>query len=215
MSENLNKLEKQFYSDGFRLGMKASENPQRKSLLISSVNEMYSIVDEFIESFLHFARQNNQSADCKRGCSWCCYQPVFALSYEMETLNDFIHLRFDTKQQSGIQKRATAKQQRAENLKGDKLLNSKFPCPLLYEGYCLAYQARPMACRIYLSTRLDTCLKFYNTPEDKNNFPALLQFPMRVGRLLNEGFKSALKSRGTAVDEFRIEKGILQQPETF
>jgi hypothetical protein len=66
-----------------------------------------------------------------------------------------------------------------------------------------------MACRIYLSSNLETCLKFFNTPEDKSNYPALLEFPMRVGRMTNEGFKAALKTNGVIAKEFRIEEKIL------
>lgn len=215
MTEKFNQLEKQFYSDGFRLGMRGTNTTTDNSFLLSAVHEMYSVIDEFIDSLLEFARANNQKTDCKRGCSWCCYQPVFALNYEIETLNDFIKKEFDGQTRSEIHKKANSKQHKLQNLEGGKLLNSKFPCPLLKEGYCLAYKARPMACRIYLSSSLETCLKFFNEPEDKENYPALLQFPMRIGRLMNEGFKSALKSQGIVADEFRIEEGILEQPSTF
>lgn len=215
MTEKLNQLEKQFYSDGFRLGMRASNTTTNNNFLLSSVHEMYTAVDEFIDSLLKFARQNNQNTDCKRGCSWCCYQPVFALNHEIEALNEFLKTEFDSQTRSEIHTKATSKQHILKNLEGEKLLNSKFPCPLLKDGYCLAYKARPMACRIYLSSSLDTCLKFFNEPEDKENYPALLHFPMRVGRLMNEGFKSALKSRGIVLKEFRIEEGILQKPSIF
>ena len=72
----------------------------------------------------------------------------------------------------------------------------------------MAYKARPVACRIYLSSNLNSCLKFYNEPEDKNNYPALLNFPMRAGRLMNEGFKAALKAGGIVAKEFRIEEKL-------
>lgn len=215
MTEKLNQLENQFYSDGFRLGMRGSNTTTDNNLLLSAVHEMYSAIDEFIDSFLQFAKTNNKTTDCKRGCSWCCYQPVFALNHEIETLNHFILQNFDKQIRSEIQKRAASKQSKLRDLKGEELLNSKFPCPLLKDGYCLAYKVRPMACRIYLSTELNTCLKFYKKPHDKENYPALMQFPMRVGRLMNEGFKSALKSQGIVLNEFRIEEGILKNPFTF
>ena len=176
---------------------------------------MYSAIDEFIDYFLEFAKTNNKPTDCKKGCSWCCYQPVFALNYEIETLNHFIRQNFNKQTRSGIQRRELLKQKKLAGLKGDELLNSKFPCPLLKYVYCLAYKARPMACRIYLSTEIETCLNFYNNPNDNENYPALMQFPMRIGRLMNEGFKSALKSNGVVLNEFRIEEGILQKTSDF
>lgn len=211
MKENFNKLEKQFYADGFRLGMEAAESgPFRKNLLVS-VRKMYALIDEFIATLLQFARENNQSVHCKRGCSWCCYQPVFALSYELLVLDDFIQQNFDLQTRTEIESRAASKQKKLAGLSGDRLLDSRVACPLLINGSCIAYEARPMACRIYLSTQLSTCLKFFNSPDDKSNYPALLQFPLRTGRLLNEGFKAALKSKGMEVMEFRIEEAIPAQ----
>ncbi|HDR51600.1 MAG TPA: hypothetical protein ENN90_08265 [Mariniphaga anaerophila] len=61
---------------------------------------------------------------------------------------------------------------------------------------------------IYLSANLESCLYFYEEPENEKSFPALLQFPMRMGRMLNEGFKAALKANGIKVEEFRIEEKL-------
>ncbi|MCA1760065.1 MAG: hypothetical protein LC658_09875, partial [Bacteroidales bacterium] len=110
--------------------------------------------------------------------------------------------------QKQIAARVGEKNKKLEKLSGESLLNSKFPCPLLDNGTCLAYSARPVACRIYLSANLESCLKFYQNPEEKNSFPALLQLPMRLGRMLNEGFKAALKTNGFKVEEFRIEEKL-------
>jgi hypothetical protein len=92
-----------------------------------------------------------------------------------------------------------------------EILNSKFPCPLLENGACSAYPARPMACRIYLSSDVNTCLKFYREPEDETTYPALLDFPMRAGRMMNEGFKAALKAHGINIQEFRIDQKMLEE----
>jgi Fe-S-cluster containining protein len=208
MNINLKELEKQFHADGYRLGMKAVETGFSNEALFAAVKNLHQMVDDLVDSFSEFAERQNQKPACKKGCHWCCHQPVFALEYELDYLRDFISRNFDAETQNRIVFRAAEKQNKLKNLSGDSLLNSKFPCPLLDNGICMAYSARPVACRIYLSANLESCLRFYQKPEDENSIPALLQLPMRLGRMLNEGFKSALKTSGIKVEEFRIEEKL-------
>ena len=202
-------IEKAFYSDGFRLGMDAMKSGSPQSALFESIALMYSVIDEMNDTFLNFAAEQAQPAHCKKGCKWCCYQPIFALNYELDFLNSHLKSSFDDQSLAEIRQRAKLKNDKLNKLQGDNLLNSKAVCPLLIDGACMAYTARPMACRIYLSSDVETCHTFYKTPEDKVNYPALLEFPMRAGRMMNEGFKSALRTNGVLVKEYRIEEKIL------
>ncbi len=208
MKSKENNLFRAFYSDGYRLAMNTLGNPKSKEVLFSAVREMYDQVDELIDSVSELASREKNSIHCKKGCQWCCHQPVFALNYELEYLNFFIKTNFKSDKQKGIRAKAKGKVNKLKGLQKDALLNSKHPCPLLEEGVCIAYEARPMACRIYLSTNVKTCLKFYEQPDDKVNYPALLDFPMQAGRMMNEGFKSALKTSGFKPEEFRIEEKL-------
>jgi Fe-S-cluster containining protein len=198
-----------FYSDGYKIGMKASDKINSKEELYSAIGEMYREIDGLIYSLSVLAENQNNSIHCNKGCHWCCHQPVFALNYELDYLNYFIKNNLEAEKQQVIQKKAQVKMKVLEKLNKDEILNSKHPCPLLEDDACSAYHARPMACRIYLSTNLQSCLKFFNIPNDKKNFPALLDFPMQAGRMMNEGFKSALKTSGYKVEEYRIEERLL------
>ncbi|WP_321996932.1 YkgJ family cysteine cluster protein [Draconibacterium orientale] len=202
-------LEKAFFHDGYQLAMKAIEANMEQEALHQSLKEMYAAIDGLIDSLFVYARQQNQSIHCKRGCSWCCHQPVFALDYELDYLQAFIEKSFDAETISGIAEKAKQKQAKLGHLKGDELMNAKHPCPLLKDKTCMAYDARPMACRIYLSSDVKSCVHFYKHPDDKTTYPALLDMPMRLGRMMNEGFKSALKTNGVEAKEFRIEEKLL------
>lgn len=208
-SSDFKSIERAFYSDGYRFGMKAAENFQSESNFSEVIHELHQLVDDLIQSFSEFATQQNQNIDCKKGCEWCCHQPVFVLDYELFHLNKFIKENFSIEKRDAIREKATQKNKKLTELPENQLLNSKHPCPLLENGACIAYQARPVACRIYLSKNVNSCVRFYNNPEDKTSFPELLDLPMRVGRMANEGFKAALKTSGIQPVEYRIEEKLI------
>ncbi len=208
MTKEINELEKQFFSDGHKLGINLSNAGNRSYTLFPAVKKLFASVDEFNDTFLNFIESHHQKTECRKGCEWCCHQPVYALSYELEFLKNYIAENFSAEKQTEIKKRAEQKRKKLEGLEKEDLLNSKFPCPLLENGSCIVYEARPVACRIYLSTSLKTCLNYFNNPEDQTNFPALLSFPMRAGKLMNEGFKSALKTNGIKAEEYSIEEKL-------
>lgn len=209
MKLNQKNIESAFYSDGYKLGMNVAVSERNQQVLFESVSEMYLAIDGFIDSLSDFAQKQNQRIDCKKGCEWCCHQPVFALDYELEYLSDFIHKNFSKETQKEIRIRAVNKNEKLRFLSETDLFNSKFPCPLLQNGSCIAYSARPMACRIYLSQNVNSCLKFFHHPEDKTSYPELLNLALRTGQMMNEGFKAALKTVGIKSTEFRIEEKLV------
>lgn len=206
--QQLENFEKAFYQDGFNLAMKASEAGMKPQHISAAVQEMYNSIDNLIDSITTLAKQQERPIECKLGCEYCCHQPVFALHYELDFLNSYLQEYFDDDLLSEIKEKAKQKETKLAKLKDNELLNSKHPCPLLNDGACIAYEARPMACRIYLSSNVKTCIRFYKVPNDKNSYPALLDLPMRLGRMMNEGFKTALKMSGVVPEEFRIEERL-------
>jgi len=208
MNINLKELEKQFHADGYRLGMQAVEAGFTQEALQKAVQQLHQVVDEVIEAFYSLAERNNQVPACSKGCHWCCHQPVYAMSYELDFLNQYLKENFSTATLNEIAARSAEKRKKLAVLTGDSLLYSKVPCPLLENGACMAYQARPVACRIYLSSNVASCLQFYHEPAREDSIPALLQFPLRMGKMLNEGFKAALKAHGMNADEYRIDEKL-------
>lgn len=208
MNSDQKQIDKAFYSDGYNFGMEAVSSAIKHKPMFLALKKMHSAIDNLIDTLSDYAKKQGQLIDCKKGCEWCCYQPIFALSYEMEYLNDFVKNNFDSTAQNKIKAKAQQKNNKLKLLTDADLLNSKHPCPLLEKGACVAYEVRPMACRIYLSKNVNTCLQFYKNPENEMSIPALLDFPLRAGRMMNEGFKAALKISGIKVEEFRIEEKL-------
>lgn len=198
-----------FYSDGYQLGQSAAQGGLTTQKLFEAQKTLYQSIDGLIDSLLMLAKKQEIDVACHKGCFWCCHQAVYANSFEIHYLTDHILKNFSKEKQKQILSIATAKNNRTNQLSANDVLKYKSPCPLLENGACLAYEARPMACRIYLSTKLPSCQEFFHHPENKKNYPALMDFPLRTGRMMNEGFRAALKENGIEPAELRLEEGLV------
>lgn len=208
---NANKFsenERILYSDGYRLAQRFIDIGLTTENLFQAIRELYAAIDGLNSSVIAYADKQNLKVACTKGCQWCCHQAVFANSYEIHFLSDFIKGSFSSEEINEMTDRTNKKNNVTATLTDQEVLNYKAPCPLLRDGACSAYAARPVACRIYLSTSLPSCLHFYNHPEDESVYPMLLDFPLRAGRLMNEGFMAALKEKGIELAEFRLEDGL-------
>lgn len=197
-----------FYSDGYRLAQSAIEEGLTNETLFSAIESLYDAIDGLNDSIIALAERQNIKVACFKGCHWCCHQAVFANSYELHFLSEKIKKNFNPEDLSSVIAKTNAKYLITSKLSDEAILKYKAPCPLLKDGACSAYAARPMACRIYLSTKLQTCLEFYYHPENETNFPALIDLPLRAGQMMNEGFRAALKESGIETAEFRLEEGL-------
>lgn len=203
-----NSNEEVFFNDGYQLLKSEIDGKPDKNTIFRAINKMYESVDQLIDSLLEYAEKQGLKAACHKGCEWCCHQAVYANSYEIHFLSEHIKANFQQVEIKKLLNRAKNKNVLVKKLSDVEVLKYKSPCALLIDGSCIAYQARPMACRIYLSTKLETCLKFYNQPDDEKNYPALLDFPLMAGRMMNEGFMEALKENEVETAEFRLEEGL-------
>jgi Fe-S-cluster containining protein len=203
-----------FFNDGYKLCDSYLSIEFNQKNLFAAQKQLYRKIDELISSFSHRVETENNPVDCKKGCTYCCHQTVLAAPYELLYLADFVKHKFREDALALIVTRAENKKSISSKLKIDKLLNYKQLCPLLHPtgGFCRAYQARPMACRIYLSSDVQSCKDDLNSPDDKTIYPKLYDMPLRAGRMMNEGFQSRIrKGRMNNLQAFEstIEEGLL------
>lgn len=204
----MNEQDKTFYRDGYRLVLEYLSSGQKKELLYQAIQNKYEAIDELINALFVYAEKQSIHIDCKKGCASCCKQTVFASSHEFDYLNNYIRKHFSMHEISEIKQKSDRRLQATKDYNQESILNHREDCPLLKDNSCMAYEARPMACRIYLSTSADTCIKHYKTPGNDSIYPALLDFPLRAGQMINEGFIAALKSGNILNQELRMEEGL-------
>lgn len=161
-----------FFKDGYRLGEEAATAMPQEAKLFEAIETMYRAVDDLIDSLLSMGQRQGVTVDCRKGCSWCCHQPVFANSYELRYLARYIRGSFNEQEQEKVHLLALGKNEKTTELTEKEILNYKQPCPLLKDGACTAYPARPLACRIYLSMKVDSCYQFYMAPACTDSYPA-------------------------------------------
>jgi Fe-S-cluster containining protein len=196
-----------FYRDGYRLAHEHLDQGITAANLKKAITQLYQAVDKLLESFLDRSVQEGTPTDCKEGCAWCCHQSVFAVTHEFLFLQDYAQQNLSEEVREHILARAREKVMLSMNKPLDEQLKIRAACPFLDEGSCLAYEARPMACRIYLSSSLRSCKREHDQPGNQESISDLFEFPLLAGRMLNEGFVAYLKQSGLPSSELPIEQG--------
>ncbi len=106
------------------------------------------------------------SAACRRGCGWCCHQPVYVTGIEAAAI--VAHLRAQWPNAWLTQLSALLRQrlQQRATMGGDlAVLRHGMACAFLSEeNDCSIHTTRPLACRGHLSANATTCAEFYADP---------------------------------------------------
>ena len=208
MSYSYGQIDNIFYNDGYQLAEKIIGNEVSNEKFRALTKELFDNIDTLLDAFSLRVKNNNQEIHCRRGCSWCCSQPVFTNEWEAEYLRDFMMRRFTCNKVSEIKKKAEDKNKTTSGLGKKEILRTRIFCPFLENNACSVYPARPMACRIYLSSNLDSCIYDFNNPSDDKKYAQLYDFPLHAGRKMNEGIAAWLEGHEFEVRELRLEEAL-------
>ncbi len=119
---------------------------------------------------LQATHQTKQPLACAAGCSLCCWLRVDVRAPEVFHLAEYIRARFDATALESLMARLTAHRDKVAPLTPFDHATRNVVCPLLQDGRCSVYQARPASCRRHHSTDLNACQFTYDHPTD-------LEFP--------------------------------------
>ncbi|MFW5820427.1 MAG: YkgJ family cysteine cluster protein [Bacteroidota bacterium] len=206
MPYSYSQIDNIFYNDGYQLAERIIGKDKTKNKFRILTKALYENIDTLLDAFAFRIKQNNQEIHCKKACSWCCSQPVFTNDWEAEYLREFIKKSFNKEKISAIKKKAKNKNSIISKRNEKEILLARITCPLLENDICTVYSARPMACRIYLSSNLDSCIHEFNHPGDNKKYAQLYDFPFHAGRKMNEGIAAWIEGLGNEVREQRLEE---------
>jgi Fe-S-cluster containining protein len=202
-------IERIFHADGYRLAGEYLQTRPNATQMYRAIDRLYEAVDSLIGSFLQRTAAEGRPAMCRKGCDWCCHQAVFAVTHELLYLREHINKELTAESEKQFEEMARRKSELTLQKPVKELQLIKAPCPFLQDHSCQVYAARPMACRIYLSSSESSCKNEYLDPEDESQFPQLYEFPLRAGRMMNEGFVAYLKEQGLHLIELPLEQGYI------
>ncbi len=198
-----------FYRDGYRLANSFLAEELTREQLMAAISALYQGIDDLLAAFLERSLREGRPSECRKGCAWCCHQPVYAVTHELLYLHAHVKANFGGEFREGMLERARLKVKEIQNSAMRGVPETRMPCPFLEEGSCRIYAVRPMACRIYLSSSVAACRAAYANPADDQQFAELYAFPLQAGRMLNQGFVACLKQLGLNEAEMPIAEGLL------
>lgn len=101
---------------------------------------------------------------CRRGCAFCCHTRVEATALEIFALARVVRSLPDAARED-VARRVAATRGRLDGLSSREHHLRQVPCALLTsEGVCVAYDARPLACRRAHSTDAAICEAVHREP---------------------------------------------------
>src|SRR5258706_633958 len=81
--------------------------------------------------------------ECRKGCAFCCHLNVTATALEAMHIAAVVRMGG----RADLEGSVLAASDALSGLDSSSRLERKSPCPLLVQGACSIYQARPMRCR--------------------------------------------------------------------
>lgn len=150
-------------------------------------------VEQTVEGF----RQLTGAAiDCRAGCSFCCWLRIDARAHEVLLIARFLkNETATTPHPGGLEARIQAAAEKVAGLSYDERQAMQQPCALLdHAGCCSVYEARPLACRRYLSVSVEACSAIWQgePPEVEPEHPMIAE----PGRYAANGAHNAFIAQG-------------------
>ena len=205
----LSDFQQAFFNDGYNMAKVFLKDGLSLDSLMELTKTLYNYMDEVTSLFIDHCNRQERRVDCRKGCSICCHQCIMLLPHEAFYLHQYINTQLSQRGLNEIIAQALCKAELTKNMEVEQYVHFKHPCPLLVNDACIAYEARPIACRIYLSSKFESCNDEYLDPKNFSVFPALYDFPLRTGRMINEGIYQALLHKSYSMAELKLENAIV------
>ena len=141
---------------------------------------------------------------CRAGCTWCCYFTVDVRAAEVFRILDFVEQSFTPEEKARVYAEVRVNSAALRNLGEDERVTRNVKCPLLNEGRCTAYAARPQSCRNYHATNVAGCRQSYEEPENLDIDPDFAPGVYQAGGAHVEAVSAAMRKAGYDVNAYEL-----------
>ncbi len=119
---------------------------------------------------------------CSKGCSWCCSHKVGVTLPELLAIVEYLEASPARREAVGV--KAAALSQNPAIFSDSEKPRARLACALLEaDGSCGVYEVRPLPCRSWLSTDVESCKQHL----DEKAEPKLILAAARSGRFIQLG----------------------------
>jgi Fe-S-cluster containining protein len=141
---------------------------------------------------------------CRAGCMWCCYYSVDVRAVEAFAILDFVERTFTPEQKARVFDEVRANSAALKDMNDIERMQRNVKCPLLQEGRCSIYAARPQMCRNYHATSAIGCQLSYENPADLDIDPEFAPYVYQAGHAHVEAFTRAMREAGYDTNVYEL-----------
>ncbi len=112
---------------------------------------------------------------CAEGCAYCCHLKVIATPTEVIALADELRASLTPEQLQALRERVAAASALTRGATAEERARARVPCPVLVEGRCAGYAARPLHCAGANSFDPSACQRAFERPDEEvpiGHYPA-------------------------------------------
>lgn len=149
-------------------------------------------------------RRQHAAPACARGCAMCCHLRVMATPAEVFGLARYIRRQLAPAALEDLAGQVSATAARLHAIPRERLLATNVPCPLLVDGACSMYAARPFNCRAYHSLDVDACTASFNNPGDAGLTHPQSAMVARINEGVQQGLADVLGQAGLDRSQYEL-----------
>ena len=122
-------------------------------------------------------------------------------------LAEHIRAHFMTDQREDLRRRMAKRIAAIDAMSNPERVKARLPCPLLVDGACSVYQARPLICRSFNSFDANACAREIMSGRPGITVPAY-DVPLRVGMAVAKGVEEGLVEAGQFDGGVELVRGL-------
>jgi len=153
-------------------------------------NAAHSLASQFFEEV-----GNTFKTDCKKGCSYCCYQPATAFPFEAIRIAQVLKSSLSEIELESLKEKMKARVNEFKGSSVRKQLNNKTACPLLSNDQCSVYENRPLTCRMAHSFSVKRCRMSFQKDRSKVQVPMSLELLTGISGIIEGAFEELPKKK--------------------